>query len=91
MVMGKGANEHFQPGVHTGKLTDEKVKTITDQWVRYVCRSHPGVDVVGQSGYVFTDGSSEAPKADETFAEQLELEFCGIFAARFAPHVHRRF
>ncbi len=74
MAMGKAANVIFQPGVHTGKLTEDKVKTITDAWVRYVCRSLPGIDVAGQCRYIFTDGGDQAPKADEASTERLQLE-----------------
>jgi hypothetical protein len=73
MAMGKAANQSFSPGVHSGKLNDEKVRTITDSWVRFICRSLPGVDVVEKSAYVFADGGDAAPKADEVAECKFKL------------------
>ena len=52
--MGKAASPKFVPGVHTGKISAEKVATARDAWVRYVASKFPDKDVAAVCSYTFT-------------------------------------
>ena len=65
LALGKTPNEVFNPGVHTGKLAEEKILTTRDAWVKFLSRTFPGVDVVDKTGYKFSAADSAATKPDD--------------------------
>lgn len=91
MAMGKAANQIFQPGVHSGKLTAEKVQTITESWVRYVSRSLPGVDVVQKANFVFVEGggaSSVKPEEAANEHSQVCVFMCQLALLQICVLIH---
>ncbi len=58
--MGKDCNQWFNPGIHTGKLTEDKIVATRDAWVRYLARSLPGCDIVDKTKYTFVAGPGDA-------------------------------
>jgi hypothetical protein len=65
LAMGKAPNAHFQPGVATGKMTEEKVLATRNAWARYLLRSFPGIDILGKCGYVLDDDQDPDEKDNE--------------------------
>jgi hypothetical protein len=58
MAMGKPATTTFAPGVHTGKLTVEKLSTIKDSWVRWLSKHFPEKDIATIATYTYTSNPS---------------------------------
>ncbi len=65
MALGKAANGHFSPNVHTGKLSSDKVVAIKDAWVKSMSRALSGVNIVDAAKYTFKEEPGDDKKEDE--------------------------
>ena len=59
MALGKAATGVFAPGIHTGKMTEEKAIALRDSWVRYLARTFPDKDLLTVAGYSFAVQAGE--------------------------------
>ncbi len=64
MAMGKAPLNTFNPSCHTSKMTEEKIITVRDGWVRHVASCLTGKDLATVAGYKFA-GKDEALVLDE--------------------------
>jgi len=67
MAMGKLALSAFPPEVHTGKITEEKMQTVRDSWVRYLERRFPGKSTANLVKYNFkqVEGEEDTSKLSD--------------------------
>jgi len=67
LAMGKQPSKAFDPHVHTGRLTLEKIATCRDAWVKHLMHSTSEPRIAELAKYTFT--KSEDEKAGGTLAE----------------------
>jgi len=66
MALGKKPLDVFDPDCATGKLTTEKLHTISDNWVKYLQNSLKHVNIFEATGYkLFNPDLAEHPAASD--------------------------
>ena len=55
MCLGKAATSNFDPGIHTGKMTVEKIVACRDAWVRSATKRDKRIQEAAK--YTFAAGS----------------------------------
>jgi len=64
LALGKSPHKKFNPGCHTGKLSEDKVASCRDTWVTYLQANLPSVKIVDLAQYQFVKVDGVQPIAD---------------------------
>lgn len=81
ITLGKAPLPVFNPTVHTGKLTTEKLIALRDSWVRHVMKVCP--EIVALTGYSFV-------KNEEDHGDAEEVLLAGMVGVLQVPHIRTR-
>jgi hypothetical protein len=84
MMLGKSATTTFIPGVSTGKMTEEKLLKVKDQWARWLQTTLHHMNVAEATGYVFIKIDDHGAVVDLEEDRTLHVHATSLIRAHYS-------